>query len=132
MKTVKIWNRNECKTGALPLTENELLAMGITEHDIEAGEKRGELKTYGVWNIPVSYRALCMSSVNTYPDLPSITHSKTVYGIRTLTNIRQGGYELEGHVSIGGKKYSAFTSTQLFELPDGRLIDVAVIHARVK
>lgn len=131
MKTMKVWNREECKS-ALPVTEAELLAMGITKKDIEAGEKRGELKTYGPWNIPISYKALCMSMVNTYPDFPSITHNKTAYGIRTLTDIRQSGYELEGRVSIGGKKYSAFTSSQLFELPDGKLIDVAVIHARVR
>jgi hypothetical protein len=73
-----------------------------------------------------------MSMVNTYPDFPSITHSKTSYGFRTLTGIRQGGYELEGRVSIGGRKYAAFTSSQLFELPDGRLIDIATIHARVR
>ena len=106
--------------------------MGITQEDIDAGEKRGELKTYGPWSIPISYKALCMSMVNTYPDFPSITHSKISYGIRTLTNLRQSGYELEGRVSINGKKYSAFTSSQLFELPDGKLIDVAVIHARVR
>lgn len=131
MKSIKVWNREECKS-ALPVTKDELLSMGITETDIVAGEKRGGIKTYGPWNIPVSYKALCMSMVNTYPDFPSITHNKTAYGMRTLTGIRQGGYELEGRVSIGGKKYSAFTSSQLFELPDGRLIDVAVIHARVR
>lgn len=131
MKSIKVWNREECKS-ALPVTKDELLSMGITETDIVAGEKRGGIKTYGPWNIPVSYKALCMSMVNTYPDFPSITHNKTAYGMRTLTGIRQGGYELEGRVSIGGKKYSAFTSSQLFELPDGRLIDVAVIHARAR
>lgn len=132
MKTIKIWDREGCKGGALKITEGDLLAMGINQADIETGEKRGDLKTYGPWQIPVSYRALCMSMVNAYPDFPSITHSKTAYGVRTLTNIRQGGYELEGRVSIKGKKYTAFASSQLFELPDGRLIDVATIHARVR
>ena len=132
MKTLKVWNREECNKGALSITREELLSLGITEDDIEKGEKRGVLNTYGPWCIPVSYKALCMSMVNTYPDFPSITHSKTAYGIRTLTNVKQGGYVLEGYVSIGGKKHSAFTSSQLFELPGGKLIDVAVIHARIK
>jgi hypothetical protein len=128
---MKIWNREDCKA-SLPITAGELADLGITEKDIAAGEKRGNLKTSGPWNIPVSYRAICMSMINTYPDFPSITHNKTAYGIRTLTAIRQSGYELEGRVSIGGRKYSAFTSSQLFELPDGRLVDVAIIHARVR
>lgn len=131
MKTIKVWDRENCKV-ALPVTEDELLSMGITEADIVAGEKRGELKTIGPWSIPVSYKALCTSMVNTYPDFPSVTHSKTAYGIRTLTGIRQSGYEMEGWVSIGGKKFSAFTSSQLFELEDGRLVDVATIHVRVR
>lgn len=128
-RITKIWNK---PATALPITSEELQSMGITQEDIDAGEKKGELKTYGPWQIPVSYRALCMSMVNTYPDFPSITHNKTSYGIRTLTNVHQGGYELEGRVSIGGKKYTAFTGSQLFELPDGRLIDVATIHARMR
>jgi hypothetical protein len=35
-------------------------------------------------------------------------------------------------VSINGKKYSCFTSSQLFELENGKLINVAVIYARIK
>jgi len=131
---MKTWNKNECKA-ALPIAEAELEAMGITADDIKAGEKRGDLKTFGPWGIPVSYRALCMSRAYTPVEkqrYSAETDSVTSYGIRTLTNVRQCGYELEGRVSIGGKKYTAFSSSQLFELPDGRLIDVAIIHARVR
>jgi len=131
MKTTKIWNREECKGGALRVTESELLAMDITEKDIKAGEKRGELKTYGPWQIPISYRALCVSSIYS-ASYYTKTERTMAYGVRTMTQCSESGYCLEGWVSIGRKKYSAFTSSQLFELPDGRLINVATIHARVK
>jgi hypothetical protein len=132
MNTTKTWNREDCKGGALKATESELLAMGITEKDIIAGEKRGKLVTYGPWQLPVSYKAVCTSSLWDKTSGFPVPAQVAVYGIRTLTNVRQDGYELEGRVSIGGKKYSAFTSSQLFELPDGRLIDVATIHARIR
>jgi hypothetical protein len=44
MNTTKTWNRKDCKGGTLKITEGELLAMGITEKDIEAGEKEASLK----------------------------------------------------------------------------------------
>ena len=124
----KTWNKPPV---VLPITADELLAMGITEKDIEAGEKRGELKTYGPWQIPISYRALCVSSIYS-ASYYTKTERTMAYGVRTMTQPKESGYCLEGRVSIGGKKYSAFTTSQLFELPDGRLIDVAVIHARVR
>ena len=116
----------------LPITIDELKQWGIDQSDIDKGEFRGELKTIGPWNIPVSYRALAMA--NDYDNKSMFTQilKTTVYGIRIMGNCRQSGYELEGYVSINGKKYSAFTSSQLFELPDGKLIDVATIHARVR
>ena len=36
---------------------------------------------------------------------------------------------LEGRVKVNGKAYRGFTSSQLFELPDGKLINAATIHA---
>jgi hypothetical protein len=132
MKNYKIYNKPI--SSALPITREELIAYGITPEQIEAGEARGEMSTKGPWNIPISYTALCMSTV--YDKNPPYgfirIESTTVYGTRTMSNIRQSGYDLEGYVSIKGKKYSAFTSSQLFELPDGKLINVATIHARVR
>lgn len=51
----------------------------------------------------------------------------TIYGKRTLTDIKQDGYALFGRVSIGGKKHRAFTSNRIFE-KNGKLISVSVLH----
>ena len=52
-----------------------------------------------------------------------------VYGVRTMSDPRESGYQQEGHVSIGGKKYSAFTSSHLFSV-NGKLVDVGVLFVR--
>lgn len=109
------------------LTPEQAEQLGI---DISLDVQVGELKTIGCWQIPVSFKALCCSAVYT-KEMFTRCSQKTFYGVRTLTNIRQGGYELEGYVSINGKKHSAFTSSELFEV-DGKLINVAIIHARLK
>lgn len=46
-----------------------------------------------------------------------------------MFDVTQSGYELEGKVSVGGKKRSCFTSSQLFEI-DGETVDIGVIFAR--
>lgn len=79
-------------------------------------EVRGSLKTYGPWQIARSYRALAMDM-----------HGR-VFGIRTMSNVRESGYELEGRVSIEGRKYRAFTSSKLFSREDGSLCDVAIVY----
>jgi hypothetical protein len=33
-----------------------------------------------------------------------------------------------GHVKFQGKRRSAFTSSQMFTRPDGRLVEIAIIH----
>jgi hypothetical protein len=109
-----------CST--IELTKEQAEKLGI---DTSQDEIRGELKTFGPWSIPVSYKALCISAV--YGEY-SEPQSKTIYGKRSLLNVKEDGYSLGGKVSIGGKKYRAFTSSQLFQI-EGKLIDVAVIHA---
>ncbi len=105
----------------------------LSEADIKAGQQRGKLTTQGPWGIPVSYKALATTQIwedsvpwDLSPGLP--IGSLRVFGPRTLTGIRQDGHALEGRVSINGKSYRAFTSSQLFELPDGTLVDVAILH----
>lgn len=117
-------------SSVIKLTEDQAKQFGI---DITQDEQRGNLKTFGVWNIPVSFKTIAISAKYevTEGHFSKCCTEKTVYGIRTMTNVRQGGYELEGYVSIGGKKYSCFTSSELFEV-NGKLINVSVIHARVR
>jgi hypothetical protein len=116
---------------AILITEAQLLALGIPQSAIDAGEMRGESTHRGPWHIITSYRALCLSSVfdrAAHGFTP--TRATNLYGMRSLNKPRESGYCLEGFVSIGGRRYSAFTSSQLFELPDGRLLEFATIHAR--
>jgi len=114
--------------GRLPVTEAQLLALGITPDNIKEGEARGNHVTRGPWNITVSYTALVLE--NWYDDDAGYTKvSKTVeYGIRKMSRCKDGGYNLFGRVSVEGQTRRAFTSSNLFELEDGRLIDVATIN----
>lgn len=93
--------------------------------ELPSGEIRGEMKTLGMWSIPVNYIALAMSC-DFGPHSTPI--NAVLYGIRTLTNVRQSGYELEGTVSVNGNKYRGFTSSCLFQREDGSLVSVATIH----
>jgi hypothetical protein len=51
-----------------------------------------------------------------------------IYGLRTLSQARQSGYQMEGRVSVGGKRCRAFTSSMMFEREDGSLCNVAVLE----
>jgi hypothetical protein len=113
--------------GSKPLTEAQAKAI-FTEADITAGQKLGKLKTFGPWQQPLSYTALACSQDFSVSSATEVRHQITVYGVRTLSHARQAGHELEGRVSLNGKSYRAFTSSCLFQLPDGKLVDCAVIH----
>lgn len=121
----------KAQAGATPISLEDAIKF-FGQAAIDAGERRGEMVTVGPWSICRSYKAL----VTTATWRPVPTHDYvdeyTLHGDRTMTNPKPGGYELEGRVSIDGKKRSCFTSSILFELPDKRLIDVAVIHVRTK
>jgi hypothetical protein len=115
----------KAEAGAIPISESDFLAYlapVIADH-------RGELVTIGGWSIPVSFTATAVSMT-----FGPMGRGDTIalYGPRTMGNLRECGYHLEGRVSIKGRKVSAFTSSQLWQLPDGRLIETAVIHCRAK
>lgn len=114
--------------GAIKLTEDQAKLL-FTDAEIAAGVQRGNLASVGPWQIARSYQALCTSNTFNRDKYPVEHGPLHVYGKRTLTKVRESGYALEGRVSVGGKSYRGFTSSQLFELPDGRLISVATIHA---
>jgi hypothetical protein len=131
----KTFVRHWCKEqldSALPVTYTELNNLGITTEEIAKGEARGKMKTFGPWQIPISFTALCLSVEWTPEEKRKHSaerDSETAYGIRTLSGVKQEGYCLEGRVSVNGKKVRGFTSSQLFRLPDGKLVNVATIHA---
>lgn len=128
----KTWLKNQITAGALPITRDELIAFGVPSECIDKGEYRGEVKCVGQGQIPVSFRALCMSAVWTPEDKRRISaerESETAYGLRSLLSPRESGYALHGLVCVAGRKVRGFTSSQLFRLPDGKLVSVAIIHA---
>lgn len=117
---------------ALPLTD-EFASQLFTPDEIAKGEKRFEIKTRGTWGVVSSVHALAVeySSDRTLlskyaPDYCQ-THA-AIYGIRALSKAKQIGYELEGRVSIGGKSRRAFTSSMIFRLSDGRLLNCAILY----
>lgn len=124
MKSIKIINPEV----AIKLTKDEAVSLGI---DITQDEIRGEVETRGPWNIVTGYRALCISNEYVNTSMFTKIASTEIFGQRQLSRPNESGYCLEGYVSIGGKKYTAFTSSTLFEV-DGKLINVATINARVR
>jgi hypothetical protein len=128
---MKMWNKEESNKSALSVTLEELKSMGISVEEVSRGEVRGKMKTFGPWGIPLSYTALAMSRKYTRKEDQRFTaecDGVSAFGIRTLSRPVQSGYELEGRISVNGKKYRGFTSSQLFELPCGHLVNVAIIH----
>lgn len=91
----------------------------------EITDQHGDLETIGHWSIPVRFKAPAVSY--TWGEYSTIKEV-TLYGKRTLGNLKQSGYDLEGRVSVNGTKKRGFTSSQLWQLPDGRLIETSVIH----
>jgi hypothetical protein len=113
----------------IPVTVEQLLSLGLSLDDINKGEARGDLKTRGAWGVPVSYRAVVENGEFDNPKGYTENKRARFWAVRTMTNVRQSGHHLEGRVSLNGKKYRAFTTSQMFELPDGKLISVATIFA---
>jgi len=88
-----------------------------------------------VWNVPadVGEQRFEIETVDRAP-WPyvritglAVTLDGKIFGMRTMNRPRESGYQQEGRVSVGGKKYRAFTSSTLFERPDGSLVDVGVL-----
>lgn len=115
------------RRGCYSITPEILEALGI---DPSKDEVRGHAKHYGPWQLMVSYRALCVSKEFIRTESGILLDTvETLWGIRTMSDCQPLGYEMEGRVSVLGKKRRAFTSSTMFELPNGHLISVATIHA---
>ena len=86
---------------------------------ISGGERRFEIETTGSgWNLIRKIKALAVRKAE---------GGVTVYGDRSLNSPRESGYVHEGRVSVEGKSYRAFTSSQLF-LVNGKLVDMAILY----
>lgn len=122
--------RNEFLTvqhdSTIKLTEEQCNILGINTN---VDEIRGEIKTRGAWRLLVNYKAMCIDTLYINTDGAIKPTEVTFFGMRTMTNIRQSGYNIEGYVSIKGKKYTCFDSSVLIDV-NGKLINVACISAR--
>jgi hypothetical protein len=120
----------QAQPGATPISLEDAIRLFGPEA-ILAGELRGDSTHRDPWSIITSYKAHAVTA--TWKPGPAgydYCDTYTLHGIRTISAPWQSGYNFEGYVSIAGKRRSCFTSSILFKLPDGRYIDVAVIHAR--
>jgi hypothetical protein len=114
------------KTEIIKIKDGEKLSLELAKKlfgDITKDEQRLEIETRGPWSIISSCKGLTI-----WKDFT--TNEIEIYGYRTLSKPRNSGYDLEGYVSIAGVKRSAFTSSHLFELKNGHLIDVGILFAR--
>jgi hypothetical protein len=123
MKSIKVINPDS----AVKLTKEQCISLGI---DITKYDIRAEYETFGPWNIIKSFSALCITNEYDKSGMFTKIVSTTFFGKRKLSRPKDSGYNLEGYVSIGGKKYSAFSSCMLIEV-EGKLINVQTIHARM-
>jgi len=76
---------------------------------------------------------ICESCVWDQIDGTTIKAKDTMYiwKKRTMFNAKPCGFALDGYVSVKGKKRTCFTTSILFELPNGHLLDVGAIYARI-
>lgn len=81
-------------------------------------ESRFQIQTRGPWGLVSKLKGLAVEKGE---------GGVIVHGLRSLDNARESGYAMEGKVSIGGKKYRAFTSSQMFKV-NGKLADVAILY----
>jgi len=126
MTTFQPFEAAQVSSGCYALTD-EQAAQLFTPEQIAAGEVRFDIRTFGPWHTVVSVRGLCVwldHDANSYTNRQPLH----VYGIRTLTNRKQTGFEGEGRVSVAGKRRRAFSSSVLFQLSGNRLLSVAVLH----
>ncbi len=97
--------------------------VGPLPDGVVKGERRFEIETRGPWGIVSKVRGLAVRKTE---------DGIIVYGDRSLIGARESGYHMEGHVNVDGRRVSAFTASQLFRGPDGKLFDVAILYMRSK
>lgn len=112
--------------GEIPISLEEFTSyIGSPDDDVS-----GKTVTSGRWGIIAKFSAPCIRLNWKKTEYGAIIESVTLYGWRTIGNPKESGYNLEGTVSVKGRKISAYTSSALWRLPDGRLISSATINIR--
>ena len=129
MKTTPIIDITSPPSGSIPATVDQLLALGVSPAEIEAGEKRSEMETFGPWQIITRVRGIVVSVEFDRSEFPTRSKRFRAWPVKSMSRPREMGYDMEGKISLGGVEVRAFTSSQLFELPNGKLINCFVLFA---
>ena len=87
-----------------------------------------------IWNVPdedqtfeITHGKFPFASIIKLTGL-AMTPGGKIFGMRSLTNMSEDGYVTRGRVSIGGKKYGAFTSDRIFTNKNGKLVKVPILY----
>jgi hypothetical protein len=87
-----------------------------------------------IWNVPdedqpfeIEHGRFPFASIIKLRGL-AMTPGGKIFGMRSLTDMREDGYVMRGRVSIEGKKYPAFTTDRIFCNSSGKLINVAILY----
>ena len=112
---------------SIVLTSEQFEQLGI---DTSQDEIRLDVKTFGCWQIPVSVTGLCVECFweKKPEDYRPHVAKIIIHGQRTMSKVSQGGYELDGIVSVDGVKRRCYTSSMIFETETGHLINVGTIN----
>lgn len=127
MKTKFVPFTLKSEAGAIPITFEQARSF-LSEDEISKGEKRFEIESRGPWGICSKISGIATTATWKSGPVHRIQDTMTILGRRTMSNPRSMGYDMEGRVSVSGKRWRAFTSSNLFQLPDGKLVDVAILH----
>lgn len=111
------------KDGALALTTEQW--QQYISPNLE--DCRGICNKVGIHDTIIGYKAPAVSIC--YRD-SGLIESYTLYGERQLQGCLPTGYRLEGVATVGNRKRKAYTSSVVCRLPDGALLESAVIVVR--
>lgn len=116
-RTMRKFVPNDPRCGYISPACDELGDI-IGHEAVASGEGHFRVRTRGPWGIIHKLEGLAVEKTS---------DGVIIHGMRSLFDLRESGYQMEGRVSIDGKKLRAFTSSQMFTV-NGKLVDVAILY----
>lgn len=108
-------------TGALRIPEWAAAGSIFTKEDCDTGACEGRREKSGLWDHITGFRAITIAK-SCDGDVAE------VHGERTLCHLHPDGANMKGSLSVGGIYHMGITTTEIFELPDGRQVIADVIQ----